>query len=1277
MLWLLAAALACPLDTLIADLNAAYGDGRMDDALRLARDRVACATEEASGVGEAWLDLALVQEAAGEIEGALPAWAEVTRHLEPGPDRSSAWLRIGLDRGLNGDFAGGIADLERAVAEASEGEQKTDTQIWLARMLAKSGAPDRALALLETVAPTTDIERQRHGVAVSVAWGGVTKIRREAGDVLGALDAAKRSLDAVADQDGIDRVMAELDYGQRLLEAGRAQAAVPHLELAQEAFAKGAEGSEGDLIASTSLARAYELAGRGADALPLAERAVALAVAGFGPEHEETGEARHHLASVLHAAGRDDEAAGQYDAAAAILGAARGADDPTVLFLELDRLRFERARGRPGLALGRIEPLLARWVKVRGPDHLDTLATAKLRCGLLRDVGRLPEAVVCAGRATERLTALLGVHPLVVSALIDESVALDAVGDLPGALDRMDRALAVQRQLEPDPAEIRSLELSRARMLLQSGRGEEAAEVLGKRPPDAPALAYLWHQIEGERTVDADPKAGLRHMLKALELADSPLQRSTTHSSIGYAQLLLGQLEAAEASMRASLAASREVYGAMDPRNAEPAYNLAMAQRARKDHLAAAATLDSIVVMYEQSGVDAHPTMARAIAEVATMLAAPDDDTAGALAGRAVAIADAALGPTHPTSAEIRIQAGQALFASGKTAEALAMVQAAVPVLEAANGPLHPQTLGAKRALAGVLLETGQPDAAVALLDDLDRALVAAGMKRSFDRMGLLTIRAGASAMRGDDARAAADAGEALAIEELLLDTVMASSERQRLAAVEQGQAPLALLLSAEPDAAKAYERGLEWKGMASAAFLGAREPDPELALVRNRIAALAFSPPAGMSSIERRDALEALVAEKERLQAGVRHEKKKVDWKAVCKGLPADAAVVDLFPGHRYVDGHTRTTWEAFVLRGGACDGVVRVTLDAEAVGAARAKYRKVVGSRGSGRLVDRVGAQVREALWDPLLPALDGRTRVTIVPEARLADISFAGLPTADGRYLVEDYELRTVSHLRKVAAEAPLALESAVIVGGVEYGASPGADTPATDRSACGWSTFSALPGALDEAHAIRKTLKKRGDVALLTGADADEAHVREAIATAGVVHLATHGFHAGEQCLFDALGEGEARLGELSTLSLVSGLNPMLMSGLALAGANDRSGAADHDGVLTAEEVAGLAVQAELVVLSACESGLGGIAPGEGVMGLQRGFEAAGAKRIVYSLWQVPDAATQQLMVAFYKALADGATPAEALRAAQIAVLEGNRRKYGEGQPLDWAAFVVGG
>jgi CHAT domain-containing protein len=150
-----------------------------------------------------------------------------------------------------------------------------------------------------------------------------------------------------------------------------------------------------------------------------------------------------------------------------------------------------------------------------------------------------------------------------------------------------------------------------------------------------------------------------------------------------------------------------------------------------------------------------------------------------------------------------------------------------------------------------------------------------------------------------------------------------------------------------------------------------------------------------------------------------------------------------------------------------------------------------------------------------------------------------------------------------------------------------------------------------------------------------------------------------------------------------LDEVRGVHPGLLTGLALAGAN-RGGAAPadihslrDDGIMTAIEVASLDLsKVELALLSACETGLGETAGGEGMIGLQRAFQVAGAKTVIASLWKVDDTATHKLMEQFYRNLWEHKMgKLEALQEAQKWLMKTEGGRYRD--PYYWAAFVLSG
>jgi len=317
------------------------------------------------------------------------------------------------------------------------------------------------------------------------------------------------------------------------------------------------------------------------------------------------------------------------------------------------------------------------------------------------------------------------------------------------------------------------------------------------------------------------------------------------------------------------------------------------------------------------------------------------------------------------------------------------------------------------------------------------------------------------------------------------------------------------------------------------------------------------------------------------------------------------------------------------------------------------------------------------------------------------------------AAGSYLIEDYTIALVPVPRLFGADETVAVDgpnpaqaqaevpSLLLVGDVDYGGDPGAaSTLVASRSAAVGTRAGLLPdfkklsATGDEIASIGRYFKLRFRGAQpdeLSGDLATEAALRAAASTHRFLHLATHGYFAPPE-LRSALGPSDTAARPRTDLfgaRGVAGFHPGLLSGLALAGANVRpTPLGKDDGILTALEVAELDLaKVELAVLSACETGLGEVAGGEGLLGLQRAFQVAGARSVVASLWKVPDIATQNLMARFYEQLwRQGLPPRAALRAAQLEMLrEGYRRglvplpadapRPDRVPPFYWAAFVL--
>jgi len=263
---------------------------------------------------------------------------------------------------------------------------------------------------------------------------------------------------------------------------------------------------------------------------------------------------------------------------------------------------------------------------------------------------------------------------------------------------------------------------------------------------------------------------------------------------------------------------------------------------------------------------------------------------------------------------------------------------------------------------------------------------------------------------------------------------------------------------------------------------------------------------------------------------------------------------------------------------------------------------------------------------------------------------------------------------------AKEQASSVPRLLALGAPAFGAAPTVVAQApTVRAGCGAPAdpFSALPGTAAEVHAVATAYQQThpsAHLAVLEGAQATKAAFLDQAPRAGILHLATHAYFAGEECTPAGLTEGTSartRGGGPAVL----GHNSLLLTGIALAGANEREKA---DGILTALEITALDLQkTALVVLSACDTGQGTLARGQELLGLRWAFGYAGVQNLVTSLWSVPDAETATLMAGFYPNLWEkGLSMPAALRAAQLEMLKAARAQ-GDSAPHTWGAFVASG
>lgn len=244
------------------------------------------------------------------------------------------------------------------------------------------------------------------------------------------------------------------------------------------------------------------------------------------------------------------------------------------------------------------------------------------------------------------------------------------------------------------------------------------------------------------------------------------------------------------------------------------------------------------------------------------------------------------------------------------------------------------------------------------------------------------------------------------------------------------------------------------------------------------------------------------------------------------------------------------------------------------------------------------------------------------------------------------------------------------AALVVANPDFGAIPPGPTEAGPLAQL---VFSPLPATAEEAAKLHMLLPQ---ATVLTQAQATKQAL-QAHAAPRILHIATHGFFLDDVPLPPPTAPGrglpivDAPRPEVPPGTRIE--NPLLRSGLALAGANARRSGADN-GILTALEVAGLNLAGtQLVVLSACDTGVGEVKNGEGVYGLRRALVLAGSATQVMSLWPVSDDETRDLMIGYYQGLQAGQGRAEALRRVQLAMLARPDQQH----PYFWASFIQSG
>jgi tetratricopeptide (TPR) repeat protein len=994
--------------------------------------------------------------------------------------------------------------------------------------------------------------------------------------------------------------------------------------------------------------------GKYAEAEPLHKRALAIREKILGSESLEVAESSNSLGAGYVAQGKYSEAEQLYKRSLEIRERALGPEHPDVAqsLSHLAYLRYEQGQYTEA------EPLYKRSIAIRekflGLENRDLARGLLSLANLYDDEGRYSEAEPLYKRSLAIAEKVMGPEdPQLAASIFDFAIFREDQGMYSEAEPLYLRALAVW----------------------EKARGREHPDVAN----GLNSLAILY--VATGRYAEAELL--YKRSLEIREKVLGPENRyvATSLNNLGELYLTQGQYAEAEQLFKHSLAIWEKVVGL--------------------DHPNVGATLTNIAIVYERQGryAEAEPLYERALEIREKALGPEQPDVAESLHNlaesyyrqgryseaeslykRSLAIEEKTLGSEHPTLAALLNNLAELYQAQGRYIEAEALYNRSLAIWEKVLGPEHPTVRESLSNLATLFYVRGSPEQAEEYfsrsLENLSRQF-----QYSFtymterDRLSFLDMVSEAYPLYFSFCLVNKDRNPLLVGK--MYDTVMrekglvansiaalrsqiaSGGDKEALQLFEQlsaMRAQLATLLTVEP------KNREEWRMTIDG--LKEESNNLERALVRRS------------STLSKRNRLEA------------------ASWEDVKERLKEGEAALE-FIRFRFHDGKhwtDKSYYAALVVTPQTRTAPVMILLgEAEKLeGTPLADYRSLSQTRLKSRLG---GKEFYHAFWKPIEPVLADVRRIYYSPDGVLNQVALGIIPNDDGRLLTETYDLRLVSSTRDLLRERTASESNrAVLVGNPRFGLSESDQRAIATRLQRGDESqavmaragnglrsreqrtkgLSPLPGTLVEVQRVRSLLAKHHWVVdVYTGSDA-LAEVVKRLDGPRVLHLATHGFFLSDQ-------EGEKH-GSLSGLRVATE-DPMLRSGLYFAGANRTlSGLSSSpevdDGIVTAYEASGLNLQGtELVVLSACDTGLGQVKNGEGVFGLRRALQEAGAESVLMSLWSVPDRETQELMELFYKHWLSGQEKPVALRLAQMELRKIVKVRYGLDRPFYWGGFVL--
>jgi len=918
------------------------------------------------------------------------------------------------------------------------------------------------------------------------------------------------------------------------------------------------------------------------------------------------------------------------------------------------------------------EPLFARGLEIRekvlGPEHQFTARTLMNLASVYVQTGRYAKAEPLLLRALAINQKVLGPETMATAtSLAHLGVLYQDMGDYAKAESYDEQALAIdQKVLGPEHSNTAGALNNLAAIHISTGEYSKAEplfqqvlaiyeKVLGLNHPYTgralQALGTLYFQM-GDY---AKSESFYQRALSVQEINPGPESPDTaiTLGGLGVVYMQMGVYDKALALFLRALAVQEKVYGPENP--------------------TLAITLGKLGSLYCKTGNFAQ---------------------AESVDQRILKLDEKTLGPNHPNTAAAMLNLGALYLQMGDLAQAKSFDQQALAIQEKSLGPENPDLMTGYNNLASVYFKqceyTNAEPLFLHVLKIEDKNLAPDDPKRAESLGNLATLYF--DLKRTNESLIFADKAEQSRLG--MLDNILSFTSEQERLNFEAQNDPYVLFASLN-DAPRVALTVLRHKGVVLDSLLEDRivaeaSQNPEdraliekLGPAKQRLTQLlmtipkVLSPEALKARAEMRDhllrqveQLEGTLAQK---VAGFGHARRAltVTVEDVEKAIPPQTALVEFI---RYFHYLGQQQWET---RYGAVVLVANCEPKWVGLGSATAIEKDVLLCQQSVRDEKRTSEiflsaalhNLNDHVWEPIQTVLPTDVKnIVVSPDGSLNFVSFATLLTPDNQFLCEKYSLRYVASGRDLLHEPAKSANQDMIIF-----AAPDYVTGSDATSAPGEVDLKPLPYFAKNAADLAAEVKSwNWPVQIYSGAEATETRL-QTIHSPHILHFATHGFFLPETirgpASFSFLGFTIDLKGSQQPVTL---RNPMYRSGIALAGAQVTLDAwkrgetppTDKDGILTAEEVGGLDLRDTwLVVLSACDTGIGQSRSGEGVMGLRRGFEQAGAQNLLMTLWPVFDVPSGKLLLDFYAAVHENNNPSAALAKVQRDWLVKLRKKDG--------------